>query len=220
MKAENKTSPDPITSNEAIRRADYAREKGEVVLREHEYDGIQEYDQKLPNWWLYTLWVSIAVFLIYYTLYYTLDLLPSSRSAMDQKVEEIQKLREAELQKTLDNLTDETLVNTWASNPQIVAAGKQTYTASCVACHAADMGANGGMTGRPLNDGEWFYGSKPMDVFNMILHGTPADSKGYEKVGGMRMAPMGGAQLTPKQVAEVTAYLIEANPKDFASFKK
>lgn len=220
MKPDKESSFDPITSNEAIRRADYAREKGEVVLREHVYDGIEEYDQKLPNWWLNTLWVSIAVFLIYYTVYYTMDLLPSSQSAMDQKVENIKELRAAELQKTLDNLTDDTLVNQWASNPEIVAAGKQTYTTSCVACHAADLAANGGKTGRPLNDGKWHYGSKPMEVFNMILHGTPADSKGYVEAGGMRMAPMGGAQLTPKQVAEIAAYLIDVNQADFASFKK
>ena len=45
------------------RRADFASKKGEVVLRKHEYDGIQEFDQKLPNWWLLT----------FYCLLYTSD---------------------------------------------------------------------------------------------------------------------------------------------------
>ena len=42
--------------------AHYATKKGEVVLRPHEYDGIQEYDQKLPNWWLVIFYGSIALF--------------------------------------------------------------------------------------------------------------------------------------------------------------
>lgn len=208
---------DPITSNEAIKRADYAREKGEVVLREHEYDGIQEFDQKLPNWWLFTLWAAIAVFLTYYTVYYTLDLLPSSKESMDKRVAEIQEVRQAELRKTLESLDNDTLVNTWSTDPSLVAKGKDTYLQSCAACHAADLGANGGMTGRPLNDGEWAYGGEPMNIFNMILHGTPAEAEGYK---GMRMAPMGGAQLSPEQVAQITAFLIDANPKDFESYKK
>ena len=209
---------DPITSNEAIKRADYAREKGEVVLREHEYDGIQEFDQKLPNWWLFTLWAAIAVFLTYYLVYYTLDLLPSSKESMDQRVTEIEELKQAELQKLLESMNDDTLVNTFSTNTDFVAKGKDTYIQNCAACHAADLGANGGMTGRPLNDGEWAYGSEPMNIFKMILHGTPADSKGYKQ--GMRMAPMGGAQLSPEQVAQVTAFLIDSNPNDFKSYKK
>ncbi|MGJ8671363.1 MAG: cbb3-type cytochrome c oxidase N-terminal domain-containing protein [Rubritalea sp.] len=208
---------DPVTSNEAIKRADYAREKGEIVLRTHEYDGIQEYDQKLPNWWLFTLWGAIAAFLIYYTLYYTLDLLPSSKAQMDQKVADIEAVRKQALEETLAKLDNSVLVNEWSTNSETVAAGKGVYTQMCSACHGADLAANGGTTGRPLNDGEWFYGGKPMDVFKIINEGTPEGSSG---LNGLKMVAWGKSGLTPKQVAEVTAYLIDANPDDFAEFKQ
>lgn len=209
---------DPITSNDAIRRADFAREKGEIVLREHEYDGIQEYDQKLPNWWLFTLWGAIAAFFIYYTLYYTLDLLPSSEAMMDNRVEAIEEMRKKALEETLANLDNETLVNTWSTDEAIVAQGKDIYAQHCAACHAADLAAYGGAAARPLNDGTWHYGAEPMDVFKIINDGTPADKPGYK--GSMKMEAWGKTKLSAEQVAQVTAYLIEQNPADFSSFKK
>ena len=212
----DKMEQDPITTNEAIKRADYAREKGEIVLREHEYDGIQEYDQKLPNWWLFTLWGAIAAFFIYYTLYYTLDLLPSSTAVMDQHVEEIEKQRAQALQDLLDKMDDHSLVNTWATDAEVVAKGKDIYTKMCAACHGADLAANGGTTGRPLNDGEWFYGGKPMDVFKIINEGSPEGSKG---LNGLTMVAWGKSGLSAEQVAQVTAFLIEQNPDDFKDYK-
>ena len=47
-------------------RGNFAKKKGEVVLREHEYDGIQEYDNPMPRWWLLTFAGTIVFSVIYY----------------------------------------------------------------------------------------------------------------------------------------------------------
>ena len=46
--------------------------KNEIILKEHVYDGIQEYDQKLPNWWLFTLYITIVWFIFAWVAYYQL----------------------------------------------------------------------------------------------------------------------------------------------------
>jgi cytochrome c oxidase cbb3-type subunit III len=191
--------------------------KGEIILREHSFDGIQEYDQRLPNWWLTILWLSIAFFFVYYIIYYSLKLLPTSTESMDQRVEEIQQMRYEALQETLAKLNDDKFVNEWSIDTAIVARGKDHYAKNCSSCHAADLAAYGGAAARPLNDGVWEYGNKPMDVFNTILKGTPAESKGYKEV--LRMQPW-EKDLGAEKIAEITAYLISENPKDFAEYKK
>jgi cytochrome c oxidase cbb3-type subunit III len=191
--------------------------KGEIILREHSFDGIQEYDQRLPNWWLTILWLSIGFFFVYYIIYYTLKLLPTSTESMDQRVEEIQKIRYATLQETLAKLDDDKLVNEWSTSTAIVARGKEHYSKNCASCHAADLAAYGGAAARPLNDGVWEYGDRPMDVFNVILKGTPNESKGYKDV--LRMQAW-GKDLGAEKIAEIAAYLISENPNDFAKFKK
>ena len=41
-------------------------------VREHSFDGIQEYDNRLPNWWLAILYGSIVFSLIYWIWFHTL----------------------------------------------------------------------------------------------------------------------------------------------------
>ena len=65
------------------KRGDFAKEEGEIILREHEYDGIQEYDQKLPNWWLFTFYGAIVWFVALWVVYYHTDLMSSPQNKVE-----------------------------------------------------------------------------------------------------------------------------------------
>lgn len=204
--------------NPEIKRGSYAKEKGEVVLREHEYDGIQEFDQKLPNWWLFTFYGAIVWFVVYWGLYYHTKIYQTDQDKIIATVSALQEKKDKELSATLATLDDATLIGKWATDPAIVASGEATYSINCVACHAADLSATMDVAGNKiplpgmsLNDGVWKYGAKPMDLFKLINEGTPADSAGHN---GAKMVAWGQV-LSPKQIAEVTAFIISKNPKDF-----
>jgi cytochrome c oxidase cbb3-type subunit 3 len=210
--------------NQEPKRGTFAKEKGEVILREHEYDGIQEYDQKLPNWWLFTFYGAVVWFVVYWVLYYHTNTFKTDHQIISEKIAAVEKAKAEELEKTVASLDDSTLVHEWASKPEIVAAGEATYNLVCTACHAADLSGTiaAGPTkvplpGLPLNDGNWKFGGKPMEIFKMINEGSPATSDGNN---GVKMQPKGGASLTSKQVAEVTAYLISKLPDEFKAIPK
>ncbi len=204
--------------NPEIKRGNYAKEKGEVVLREHEYDGIQEFDQKLPNWWLFTFYGAIVWFVVYWGLYYHTKIYRTDQEKVVASITALHEKKEAELAALMNSLDDATMIGKLATDPVVVASGEAIYTTNCVACHAADLSATMEVAGNKiplpgmsLNDGVWKYGSKPMDLFKLINEGTPADSPGHN---GAKMVAWGQV-LSPKQIAEVTAYIISKNPKDF-----
>ena len=72
------------------------------------------------------------------------------------------------------------------------------------------------LPGLPLNDGQWKFGGKPMDIFKLINEGSPPESTGHN---GAKMQ-VWGQTLSPKQIAEVTAYLITKLPDEFKEIPK
>ena len=200
------------------KRGDFAQANGEIVLREHEYDGIREYDRKLPNWWLFTFYGTIVWFVVLWVLYYQANLFKDSRELVTEQLVAVQKAKVAELEKTLATLNDAKLVHEWATNPQVVAAGEATYLANCTPCHGVDLSATitvgnvrTPLPGLPLNDHQWKFGGKPMRIFQLINEGSPPESTGNN---GAKMQ-VWGQTLSPKQIAEVVAYIISKVPEDF-----
>ncbi|MGK0188908.1 MAG: cytochrome c oxidase cbb3-type subunit 3 [Verrucomicrobiales bacterium] len=173
----------------------------EPELREHVYDGIQEYDQKLPNWWLWSFYLAIIAFFVFWLTYYSAGMLTEDGALVDSKIAEINEKKAAELEKLMATLDDSVL---WkmSRNAVITDKGRSTYEVTCVACHGKDLTATLGganLPGLPLHDSEWKYGGTPMEVFKIVSAGSPDVTKGM-----VAWEP----SLGSAKVAEVVAYVL------------
>ncbi len=161
---------------------------GEDPLRPHVFDGIAEYDKRLPNWWLLTLYGTIAFAIVYWmaTQHF------GKTTDGERTTAAIQEIRAAKLA-AAGNFDDATL---WemSRNATFIAAGSAAYTSSCVACHGPNL--EGGI-GLNLADAEWVHGGSPTEIMKTVSEGV--------LVKGM---PAWGPVLGPQKTAEVVAFIL------------
>jgi cytochrome c oxidase cbb3-type subunit III len=208
-----------MSSEPEIKVASYADGKSKIVMRPHEYDGIQEYDQTLPNWWLFIFYGAILFFPICWLAYYQFGFLKPDEEIIAEKMAHIESVKAKALNDMLAHLDNSVFNDKWAKDAMVVANGRETFTANCTACHGQNLTAkmdlgNGQsvpLPGISLVDGVWKYGAQPMDLFKLINEGTPPESTGHN---GARMAPW-GQQISPMKIVELVAYIMSENPKDF-----
>jgi cytochrome c oxidase cbb3-type subunit 3 len=161
----------------------------ENAFRPHSYDGIRECDKRLPNWWLWTLYLTIIFAVVYWFYYFTTGVGPDDRTVIGREVSRIEAAKLA----AVANLNDDTL---WqmSRNATFTNAGKVTFAANCASCHKIDL--TGGI-GPNLVDHEWIHGGKPSEIYQTVTHGVP--------VKGM---PTWGPLLGAKKITEVVAYIL------------
>jgi cytochrome c oxidase cbb3-type subunit III len=173
----------------------------------------------LPNWWLFIFFAFTFFFFAYWVVYYQFGFTRTDTERLEDRLAVIREAKAAQLEALLANLNDEVIISQLATDPEQLAVGLQVYTTHCVACHGGDLHARMSigndqfinLPGLSLKDGDWKYGGKPMDIFNLIKDGTPEDSDGHN---GARMLAYGNL-LPPTDIAAVTAYIIAENAEEF-----
>ncbi len=164
------------------------------VIMPHTYDGIQEYDQSLPNWWLFTLFGSMAFAFLYWMACFVTGTAADDRVALNVELDAL----EARQLAAVKNLDDGTL---WkmSRNTQTVAEGQAIYNSLCFTCHAPNLAGMKGL-GFRLNDDLWVHGNTPTAIFTGISEGITFEGK-----------PTGMAAqkvLGTGRIAAVTAFLL------------
>lgn len=161
------------------------------ITLDHDFDGIQEYDNRLPNWWLFTLYGAV-VFSIGYWLFYHTFAVGFTQDQSWKREEELaaQAQIEREMGKPVTN--DSLLLMTKV--PAQVDAGASLFQQKCVQCHgpqaAGDIGPN-------LTDDFWLHGPDPLQIYNTVMNGV-ADK-------GM---PAWKDQLGPVRVRQAVAFVL------------
>jgi cytochrome c oxidase cbb3-type subunit 3 len=191
------THPSSPASDESSSAPREAVPNPELLLH-HEYDGIQEYDNPLPRWWVLIFWGSFWFAVAYFLAYHVFDRGQSVKAAYEEEVAVVAAERARAALK--EKVSEESLA-ALAANPSVVPAGKEVFALRCTPCHGAE---GQGVIGPNLTDNSWIHGKgKLMDIYAVVNEGVAAK--------GM---PAWGQQLKPEDVRKVVAFVASLRGKN------
>lgn len=167
-------------------------------LLDHNYDGIQEYDNPMPRWWVWIFWATIAFAVLYY-----FDFTGRIRGPGNVREYEAQLSDAARRWPTPAETVDPSALAVLARQPQALADGQAVFASTCAVCHRPD---GGGLIGPNLTDEYWIHGATLLDIRRTVADGVlDKGMPGWSKT------------LKPDQVNAVAVYVAslgDTHPKD------
>jgi cytochrome c oxidase cbb3-type subunit 3 len=174
-------------------------------LLDHDADGIREFDNAMPRWWLYSFYVTIVFAAIYLTNYHLLPEPIVGRAGMAAEYQ-------AEMAAAGGNggAPAATISLAVLTDDASLAKGRaifESQTSLCSSCHRPDLG---GLVGPNLTDAAWLHGCTAGELAHSVSTGFPP--RGMLPFGG-------GPKLTDEQLRQLVSYVLSkrgsnpANPK-------
>lgn len=174
--------------------------QSEENLTGHNYDGIQEYDNPMPGWWVWIFWATIIFSALYapFMILCSEYMAPTKFYARDQI--SMMKLQYGQLG---DVKADEATLLKLGADEKWNAVGASIFASNCVSCH----GANGsGMSAPNLTDNAYIHVKRIEDIADVVATGR--------KNGAM---PAWGNRLMPVEQVLVSAYVASLRGKNLPS---
>jgi cytochrome c oxidase cbb3-type subunit 3 len=165
--------------------------------RDHSFDGITEYDNDLPRWWLAMLWISV-VFAIWYVAYFHFG---NGQIGVDRWTKETAAIAAERAKHQTGPLTEESL-RALSHDPERIARGKTLFgTVGCSICHGPE---GTGLIGPNLCDRYWIYGSNMTDIVEGITNGRANN-----------VMPPQKAALSPDDINNLAIYVVSLSRAGF-----
>lgn len=159
----------------------------------HVYDGIEEYNNPLPRWWLNMFYITLVFSIVYLILYPGLG----NFAGYLGWTQENQHSKEVEVaQKTYQPLFDKYLevpIEELAQIKQATEMGKRIFVNTCFGCHGSDARGNPGYP--DLTDKDWLWGGSAAQIEASIVNGR------------MGVMPPFEASLSAAQIDELVQYV-------------
>ena len=168
-------------------------ERPDRIIEGHEADGIQEYDNPMPRWWLTSFYVTI-VFSAFYFVYMQMGgggVSITDEFAAEQAHEQAMKPVVVEKMEA----TEEELLATYRTPAQLEA-GKAVYKAmQCASCHGPE---GQGLVGPNLTDDHWLLTDATLAGLFAVVRDGGRSGKGMIAWS---------TRLTREEIMSVVAYV-------------
>ncbi len=169
----------------------------------HEWDGIREYNNPLPRWWVWCF-LGTIVWAIGYVIYYPAIPLIHDHTHGVSKWTQYEQLDRsvaaaqaafAPLNEKIATLEPRDILSDPSLREFAIQGGKAAFANNCAQCHTR---SGGGGKGYPnLLDDEWLWGGTIDDIAQTIRHGIR--SPGNDETRQSAMTPFGKDGLLTKQ---------------------
>ena len=178
----------------------------------HSWDGIEEWNNPLPRWWVWTFYITI-IWGVLYTIAYpawpminnaTAGLLGySTRADVARDIAEVVE-RNSGLNDKLDAIELAALPEDTALHDYAIKWGTSVFANNCSQCHGA--GAAGVQaSGYPnLLDDAWLWGGTMEEIAYTVTHGIRNEQSPEARWSEM---PAFGEILSDEQISQVVAYV-------------
>ena len=130
----------------------------------HVYDGIEEHDNKLPNWWLGILYGTIIFSYGYWMFFHVTGAGKSEAQAFQEEL----ATRAAAQAAANPPASDDTII-AMLGDQAALAMGAEGFKNTCAACHGAE---GQGLIGPNLTDAYWLHGARPTEIEKTIANGV------------------------------------------------
>ena len=187
--------------------------KHEVETTGHNWDGIEEYNNPLPRWWLWIFYATIIWGIWYSIAYPAWPLIEGATagykgwSTRAQVAEEIAKAEaaNADINARLASVELTEIPQDPDLNAYAVSAGAAIFKSWCAQCHGA--GAAGVKAGGYPNllDNAWLWGGTMDDIHYTVSHGIRNEKDPDARYSEM---PAFGEMLEPEEIDQVANYVM------------
>lgn len=196
-------------------KSDSHEENSELVG--HSYDGIQEYNNPLPRWWINMFYITIVFAIVYLVLYPGLGnwkgTLGWTSAGQHQQEMEKAKKQYGPLFAKYASIDIPQLVQ---KHPESLEMGKRIFLNNCAMCHGSDAG---GAPGFPaLNDNDWLYGGSPSKIVETITNGRNANMPAWGPVIGNDGVAQVASYVASLSGRPAVKSLVEKGKQTFATY--
>ncbi|MBP6630411.1 MAG: c-type cytochrome [Kofleriaceae bacterium] len=142
--------------------------KKEARVLDHEYDGIQEFDNPQPAYWTW-IFLGSTVWALGYFIYYHLGgpgKSDTEQYAAEWAVYDTQRKATEEREAAAVN---EGALAAAASNQATLSVGRDVFARNCISCHTED---GRGLVGPNLTDDFQIHGASRVDLYTTIRKGV------------------------------------------------